>query len=178
MKVYESDGSLNYDDLSGRGVGEVKGCGPCPDIWNESDSAHKFDSGFEVLSASTKGRAEKGADKGAYASAGADFSGFRYRDNFGDLKLGNYSASAEAGVGPNGASVKYKLGVDVVSVKVGGTKVNVGVDASSGVAIGEGSAKLKVGGLGVSVGKEIGVSTPFGGVSINLEETAEKCSIQ
>ncbi|MCE8162988.1 MAG: hypothetical protein I3273_00485 [Candidatus Moeniiplasma glomeromycotorum] len=38
--------------------------------------------------------------------------------------------------------------------------------------------KLKVGGVGVSVGKEIGVSTPLGGVSVNLEEVAEKCNIQ
>lgn len=29
MKTYESDGSLNYADLSGGSVGEVKGYGPC-----------------------------------------------------------------------------------------------------------------------------------------------------
>jgi hypothetical protein len=29
MKTYESDGSLNYADLSGGGIGEVKGHGPC-----------------------------------------------------------------------------------------------------------------------------------------------------
>jgi len=29
MKTYESDGNLNYDDLSGGDVGEVKGYGPC-----------------------------------------------------------------------------------------------------------------------------------------------------
>jgi len=29
MKTYESDGNLNYDDLSGSSVGEVKGYGPC-----------------------------------------------------------------------------------------------------------------------------------------------------
>lgn len=29
MKTYESDGSLNYDDLGGGNVGEVKGYGPC-----------------------------------------------------------------------------------------------------------------------------------------------------
>jgi hypothetical protein len=29
MKTYESDGSLNYDDLSGGGLGEVEGYGPC-----------------------------------------------------------------------------------------------------------------------------------------------------
>jgi hypothetical protein len=66
----------------------------------------------------------------------------------------------------------------VVNAKVGGIKGNVGVDVGSEASIGEGSAKLKVGGVGVSIGKEIGFSTPFGGVSINLEETAEKCAIQ
>ena len=29
MKSYESDGTLNYDDLSGGSVGKVKGYGPC-----------------------------------------------------------------------------------------------------------------------------------------------------
>jgi hypothetical protein len=29
MKTYESDGNLNYDDLSNGSVGEVKGYGPC-----------------------------------------------------------------------------------------------------------------------------------------------------
>jgi hypothetical protein len=66
----------------------------------------------------------------------------------------------------------------VASVKVGGTKVNVGVDAGSEASVGEGSVKLKAGGLGFSVGKEIGISTPFRGASINLEETAEKCATQ
>jgi len=29
MKNYENDGNVNYDDLSGGDVGEVKGYGPC-----------------------------------------------------------------------------------------------------------------------------------------------------
>ena len=29
MKTYEYDANLNYDDLSGGGIGEVKGYGPC-----------------------------------------------------------------------------------------------------------------------------------------------------
>ena len=29
MKTYENDGNVNYDDLSGGGVGESKGYGPC-----------------------------------------------------------------------------------------------------------------------------------------------------
>jgi len=29
MKTYENDANLNYDDLSGGSVGEVKGYGPC-----------------------------------------------------------------------------------------------------------------------------------------------------
>jgi hypothetical protein len=29
MKNYENDGNLNYDDLSGESVDEVKGYGPC-----------------------------------------------------------------------------------------------------------------------------------------------------
>lgn len=178
MKTYENDSNLNYGDLSGGDISEVKGYGPCPDVWNKSNSAHAFDSGFEALSVSTKGRLEAGVDERAYASAGGDLSAFRYKDHLGDLKLFSYSASAEAGIGENGASAKYKLGVDIANVKAGGVKANFGIDGGSEASIGEGSVKAKVAGLGFSVGKEIGVSTPFGGVSINLEETAEKCSIQ
>jgi hypothetical protein len=29
METYESDDNLNYDDLSGGGIGEAKGYGPC-----------------------------------------------------------------------------------------------------------------------------------------------------
>jgi hypothetical protein len=31
MKTYESDGNLNYDDLSGDDIGTQKGYGPCYD---------------------------------------------------------------------------------------------------------------------------------------------------
>lgn len=178
MRAYENDGNLNYADLGSSSIGEAKGYGPCPDIWNKSNSGHTFDSGFEASSVSTKGRIEAGVNERIYAGAGADYSAFRYKDHLGDLKIGSYSVSAEAGIGENGASAKYKLGVDVVNVKAGGTKVNIGIDADSEASIGEGSIKLKAGGVGFSVGKEIGVSTPFGGISINLEETAEKCVIQ
>lgn len=177
MKTYEE--GVNYDDLNSSDISEARGYGPCPDIWNESGSAHKFDNGFEALSVSTEGRIEAGVDKRAYASAGGDLSAFRYRDHLGDLKLFNYSANAEAGIGENGASAKYKLGVDVANVKVKGVSANVGVDVGSEASIGEGSVKAKVAGLGFSFGKEMGISTPFGGISINLEESAgDKCVIQ
>jgi len=130
------------------------------------------------VSVSTKGRIDAGANIRVYGSAGVNVSGFRYKDDIGDLKIGSYSASAEAGIGESGASAKYQLGVDVVNVKAGGVKTNVGIDVGSEASIGEGSAKLKVGGVGVSVGKEIGISTPIGGISVNLEEAAENCTIQ
>src|ERR1700722_13383258 len=37
MKTYENDGNLNYDDLSGGSVGEVKGCGPCERYCSRKD---------------------------------------------------------------------------------------------------------------------------------------------
>lgn len=181
MKTYKADEKI-IDSYRGE-VEYVngwvsKGNGPCPDVWNKSGSAHKFDSDFAALSASTKGRIEGGANGRIYAGAGADVSGFRLKDGIVDLKLGNYSAGAEVGIGESGASAGYKLGVDAVNAKVGGIKGNVGIDFGSGASVGEGSAKLKVSGVGISIGKEIGFSTPLGGVSINLEETAEKCNIQ
>ncbi|CAJ0757152.1 6517_t:CDS:2 [Entrophospora sp. SA101] len=48
-------------------------------------------------------------------------------------------------------------------------KKNLGVSADSGVSIGDGSVETKLVGVGFKVGKEIGISTPIGGVSIDLE---------
>jgi len=47
MKTYESDGSLNYDDLNSWNVGTVKGYGPtCPDCrWDDPDCSHYLNDG-------------------------------------------------------------------------------------------------------------------------------------
>src|SRR5436305_11657020 len=35
MKTYESDGNLNYDDLSGGSISEAKRCGPMPKLYRD-----------------------------------------------------------------------------------------------------------------------------------------------
>jgi hypothetical protein len=84
-------------------------CTAYPNIWNESDSIHKFNNGFEAFAVSAKIRVESGANQRFYVGAGSDLSAFRYRDEVKDLKLFSCSASAEAGIGSGGASAKYKL---------------------------------------------------------------------
>jgi len=44
MKTYENDGNLNYADLNGGSIGEVKGYGPTIDWWEEgtNSSGHYY----------------------------------------------------------------------------------------------------------------------------------------
>lgn len=64
----------------------------------------------------------------------------------------------------------YSFGADAMSVQHKGLRLNVGYDGGSGVSFGPGGVEAKVGGVGFSFGKKMGISTPFGGVSVDLEE--------
>lgn len=85
------------------------------------------------------------------------------------------SAGGEIGAGPGGVVAGYSASADLASVQTGGFSANVGYDAGSGVSFGAGGVEAKVAGVGVSIGKKMGVSTPFGGVSVDLEEA---CVVQ
>jgi len=52
MKTYESDDNLNYADLRGGSVGEVKGYGPCP-VCYEDEVTVEFKLGCPSCSNST-----------------------------------------------------------------------------------------------------------------------------
>ena len=47
MKNYESDGNLNYDDLSGGDIGTPKASGPC--YYSNADCTHFVDEGWVQL---------------------------------------------------------------------------------------------------------------------------------
>ena len=51
MKSYENDGNVNYDDLSGGGVGEVRGYGPCERYcsWSNPKCVCYIDDGYIPL---------------------------------------------------------------------------------------------------------------------------------
>jgi hypothetical protein len=67
------------------------------------------------------------------------------------------------------------VGVDLVNAKKGGFEGRVGVNFDTGGSVGKGGVELKAGGVGFSVGKKMGVSTPFGEASVDVEEA---CVIQ
>ena len=100
----------------------------------------------------------------------------RFKDNSGgEARYFGGSAGGEIGSGADGVVAKAQAGVDLVSAKKGGFEGRVGVNVDTGGSIGRGGVEAKVAGVGVSIGKKMGVSTPFGEASVDLEEA---CVIQ
>lgn len=95
---------------------------------------------------------------------------FRTRDENEDAELKFITASAQAkyGVDENGIDEMIKLGVNLVEVEVNGVKSRVGLNLDTGVSIDKNGVEAKFEGFGVKMGKEIGISTPIGEVSVDL----------
>jgi len=111
---------------------------------------------------------------GGIVSASGSYSAFRVSDNEDvDLRLGNVSVGAEAGMGPGGITAGYSASLDVVNARLGPGRVRVGLDGGSGITIGAG-VEVKAAGFGFSVGKKMGISTPLGEVSVD----ADDCVVQ
>ncbi|RIA79114.1 hypothetical protein C1645_841491 [Glomus cerebriforme] len=144
MKDYEVDKNLNYDDLESNSVGEV-GAG-----------------------------ASAGAG-GVIAGGSAGFSSYKYSDNIGDIRFGSASLGGEIGEGPGGSTVGYSANVDAVNFHTkSGIRGNAGIDVGSNFTAGPGGVEVKAAGFGISAGKKTGISTPFGGVSVDFEETCKQ----
>lgn len=176
-----------------------KGYGPCPDGCSSGDylkrnqhlistlnnkcgkkfevkvdgSIEKYDDGWSMGRLQNSGEASAGLG-GVITDVEHNFSVARYSGPDGDVRLVSGSFGAEAGIGLGGATLGYSASFDVASMHTGGFRINAGVDGGSGFTSGEGGVGAKVAGFGFSVGKRMGVSTPFGGVSIDLEESCNQ----
>ncbi|CAG8627885.1 8373_t:CDS:2 [Ambispora gerdemannii] len=90
-------------------------------------------------------------------------------------EVSSLEASAEARFGTGGIRQMRRLmlpqakGVDLINVETKGVKANIGDNVDTG-AFGPDGIEVKVGGFGITIGKEIGTSTLFGRISINLGE--------
>ncbi|CAG8800923.1 29514_t:CDS:2, partial [Racocetra persica] len=96
-----------------------------------------------------------------------------------DLKVHNFTTSAkrsvglgEAGMGVGGYTARYSANVDVANARVGAVRANIGIDVGSGVTAGVDGIEAKVAGVGFSLGKKTGISTPFGGISVDFDDCA------
>jgi len=169
-KKWEVSGKFDehwIDTLNDRVAGENA------DFWDVNESADK-NGDWHAMHFGTSARASAGVG-GVIASGGASASAFRFNDGLGDIKIGSASIGGEAGIGA-GVTAKYSAGIDAVNLHTNnGFRANVGIDVGSGGSIGPTGVEVKVLGFGVDVGKKIGISTPLGGISIDLEEA---CIIQ
>ncbi|RIA80409.1 hypothetical protein C1645_792605 [Glomus cerebriforme] len=107
---------------------------------------------------------------GPSAEAKIDSSLYRYSDGVGDLKLVSSKIGVKAEANPFGCKAKFEARTDLVDVEAGGVRTRIGVIADTGASIGSNTLEAKVAGVGFKVGKEIGVSTPLGEVSVDLEK--------
>jgi len=138
-----------------------------------SESADK-NGDWHALSLETSAGVSAGVG-GLIASGSIAGSGIRYNDGLGDIRFGSGSIGGEIGAGPGGVTAGYSAGVDVVNLHTtNGIRANVGLDVGSGATVGPSGAEVKLFGFGVDVGKKTGFSTPFGGVSIDFEETCNQ----
>lgn len=173
MKTYESDENLNYDDLNGGDLGEVKGYGPCKNsLCGCSCSSYTCNcssSSVRIKSTGT-GVSASGRARGGNASGQVGYDAFSVKDSDGEARF--ISSTAGGSVGKDG--VNARLGVDLANVKSGGVQARVGVNVDTGVSTDDDSLGVKVAGFGVSVGKQTGISTPFGEVKVDTDD----CVIQ
>ncbi|RIA79336.1 hypothetical protein C1645_840926 [Glomus cerebriforme] len=62
----------------------------------------------------------------------------------------------------------FKAGVDLIDYDDGNLKANIGFNVDTGFSINKEGVEAKVEGFGVKLGKEMGISTPYGGLSYNI----------
>lgn len=85
-----------------------------------------------------------------------------------DVKFLGSGTGAEAGIGPMGANLKAGAEIVIVEVDTKLTKTKFGFCLNTAITLGRKGWEVKVGGLGVIFGETMGISTPFGEISIKL----------
>ncbi|CAI2173563.1 601_t:CDS:2 [Funneliformis geosporum] len=140
------------------------------DLWDYENSVEK--SGVSrTLNFATSSRTSVGFG-GAIASGEA--SGSVYREVAGnnsvEVRFLSGSIGGEIGAGSGGTTVGYSANADLARVRAGALHTNIGLDGGSNFTAGPGGIETKVAGFGFSVGKKMGLSTPFGGVSVDTDD--------
>ncbi|CFW92895.1 protein of unknown function [endosymbiont DhMRE of Dentiscutata heterogama] len=143
------------------------------DWWDEDESVCQNED-LKVHNFTTSAKRSVGLG-GMIASGDIGYSAFRISDNdSSDIRIGSVSVGGEAGMGVGGYTARYSANVDVANARVGAVRANIGIDVGSGVTAGVDGIEAKVAGVGFSLGKKTGISTPFGGISVDFDD----CVIQ
>ncbi|CAG8778697.1 17307_t:CDS:1, partial [Cetraspora pellucida] len=85
-----------------------------------------------------------------------------------DLKLVTASAEASSKIDKDGIKDMVRVGINLVESEYKGLKSKIGINLDTGFSVDKNGVEVKFEGLGFKVGKEIGVSTPLGEVSVDL----------
>jgi len=189
MKGYENDGNLNYDDLNGGGLGEIKGYGPCKksycncscdknscncewdvEDWMGESNCERY--GF--LRTSGKGKIRKGDDgnfKNGVLDADGSFSAAASKSSSEEARFFGLSAGGSASLNKeDGIRLKGKLGIDAYNFKDEDKEIRLGLNVDTGVKFDSDNVEVKFLGLRFSVGDgQVGLSTPI---------AEAKCAVQ
>lgn len=103
-------------------------------------------------------------------STDVSFSIYSNSKHDGELKIGNFSVGFDmTRVGGNA-----RLEANIAEFKTNGLEAKVGINFETGCKISSDGIELNTGFVGVSIGKKIGLSTIFGGVSLDTRS----CNVQ
>lgn len=180
MKTYQTDENLNYDDLSGGDISEVKGYGPCRNSLcgcscssKECVCANSSDWDKDGTGFSASGRTWTSSSA---AGAGGKFGGAMVstRDSSHEMRLGGSSIGGEIEVNSEGIDIKAELGANLYEYKSDGLHAKIGINADTGATINSDGVEAKLLGIGISVGKKTGISTPF----FTISKDTDDCVIQ
>lgn len=95
---------------------------------------------------------------------------FRTKDKDGEIKFLSAVAESKYGINKDGLYCMEKLGVNLIEAEAVGIKSRIGFNVDTGVSVNNNTVEAKLDGFGFKVGKEIGLSTPIGEFSIDLEK--------
>ncbi|MEG7978699.1 MAG: hypothetical protein NY202_02040 [Mollicutes bacterium UO1] len=138
-------------------------------------AADKINDDFDAGIVSAETKANNDPEEGIKVESKLSTSSAGHKEDEGEVEFGKTSVEGKLGADEEGAAAKVGVRADAVDVDTElGFKANIGVKDETGVEAKDGTVEADAEGFGVKVGKEVGLETPFGGASVDLEKLGEK----
>ncbi|CAG8773096.1 19657_t:CDS:2 [Cetraspora pellucida] len=91
------------------------------------------------------------------------------KDGIKDIKILSGGVSAGVEISNNGGRVGLEAKINILEFNGSSLKANLGISTNTGISINTQCLEANLAGFGVKFGKEICITTSFGGVSLDLE---------
>ncbi|CAG8794562.1 988_t:CDS:1 [Cetraspora pellucida] len=94
---------------------------------------------------------------------------YNYQDGIKDIKILSGGVSAGVEISNNGGRVGLEATINILEFNGSSLKANLGISTNTGISINTQCLEANLAGFGVKFGKEIGITTSFGGISLDIE---------